>query len=173
MTVQTMGNHLSTHEMTQLLWDARLTRQDAIRIFQVDARTVRRWLSGDSNPPYAVILLLRVMAYGLHHLPGANPDWKGWRMDNGVLHDSRDQHHTPGSILAWWWTWQMLESNRVEESALNQAMERSENITPLPTLDTEQWNAITNGLRTRLNPASTESNFSISDQPGNKAVNHD
>lgn len=85
----------------------------------VNRGTWSRWLSGKSRVPLAVINLLRNLVAGeiLHD------GWEGWILRDGKLWDPSGQWHTPGTILAWHWVRQMLETARAEENRAERAGE--------------------------------------------------
>lgn len=99
--------------------------QDLVRIAPARARarvgvnrgTWSRWLAGKSRVPLAVTNLLRYLVAGeiLHN------GWEGWILRDGKLFDPSGQWHTPGTIMAWHWVRQMLESARADENRAERA----------------------------------------------------
>ena len=123
--------------ISRLLCDAGLTDVTAAETFQVHITNVRRWLRGQSCPPESTIMLLKIMAYGLGHLPGAGSAWNGWTFRRGILYERgaiNDSHaHTQGSILSWHWLAQQLHELRVREHKLLELVAQSDNVTAIST----------------------------------------
>lgn len=107
----------------------------------VNRGTWSRWLTGKSRIPVAVSNLLRVLVAGeiLHE------GWEGWILRDGKLFDPSGQWHTPGTICAWQWTRQALQTARAEE---NKAEQSGENI--FVFTGRRSARAVTEELRRRL-----------------------
>lgn len=80
-----------------------------------------RWRTGTVRVPRAVESLLRILVCG--ELPQGGADWAGWQFHKGRLYDATGQWHTPGTIMAWHWVRQMLETARAEENRAERAGE--------------------------------------------------
>jgi hypothetical protein len=63
MTTGSETRSEAAHQFNLALFRARLTQVRAAELFDVDARSVRRWASGTTPVPVAVTVLLRL----LHH----------------------------------------------------------------------------------------------------------
>lgn len=83
----------------------------------VNPGTWSRWRAGKSRVPLAVENLLRNLVAGeiLHD------GWDGWILRDGKLFDPSGQWHTPGTIMAWHWVRQMLETARADENRAERA----------------------------------------------------
>lgn len=114
-----------THEQFKyLFWQARISRHDAQEIFGVNCSTVRRWLNGRQVPKKSVITLLKIMAEGLHHLPGAGAQWEGWKFIDGKLIEANvRESHSTATIRAWHWLAQSLQALRTRENQLIRLIE--------------------------------------------------
>lgn len=93
----------------------------SIRALCTDCRsTWWRWRRDRASVPLAVRNLLRIVVGG--DLPHFGPAWEGWRFNvkRGALVDPAGYEHTPGTIRAWWWLAQHLQSLRARENQLIQ-----------------------------------------------------
>lgn len=95
---------------------AGVTPAQAVDLFRVNISTERRWRS-TGRAPYSVILLLKIMAYGLEHLPTAGEQWAGWTFRRGLLACNQETH-TPATILSWHWVAGRLQAMRATENSV-------------------------------------------------------
>lgn len=80
-----------------MLADLGLTPESAGKILHVAPRTVRYWISGKTQAPYAAYRLLRIMTGA--ELP--SPGWDGWHMHSGKLWSPEGHGFLP-SDSSWW-----------------------------------------------------------------------
>ncbi|MBX9872930.1 MAG: phage protein, partial [Burkholderiaceae bacterium] len=80
-----------------MLADLGLTPESAGKILHVAPRTVRYWISGKTQAPYAAYRLLRIMTGAELPCPG----WDGWHMHSGKLWSPEGYGFTPGDS-SWW-----------------------------------------------------------------------
>ena len=80
-----------------MLADLGLTPESAGKILHVSPRTVRYWISGKTQAPYAAYRLLRIMTGA--ELP--SPGWDGWHMHSGKLWSPEGHGFLP-SDSSWW-----------------------------------------------------------------------
>lgn len=80
-----------------MLADLGLTPESAGRILHVAPRTVRYWISGKTQAPYAAYRLLRIMTGADLPCPG----WDGWHMHSGKLWSPEGYGFTPHDS-SWW-----------------------------------------------------------------------
>ncbi len=111
--------------------------------------TWSRWRRGLTRTPTAVKILLRIVING--ELPQGGDDWKGWRFCDGRLCDPSGIEHTPGTIQAWHWTQQQLQTLRAQE---NHSLpgKLPDNVHALPAA--RRGHSITEELYRRIDPQS-------------------
>lgn len=80
-----------------MLADLGLTPESAGKILHVAPRTVRYWISGKTQAPYAAYRLLRIMTGAELPCPG----WDGWHMHSGRLWSPEGYGFLP-SDSSWW-----------------------------------------------------------------------
>ena len=80
-----------------MLADLGLNPDSAGKILHVAPRTVRYWISGKTQAPYAAYRLLRIMTGA--ELP--SPGWDGWHMHSGRLWSPEGHGFLP-SDSSWW-----------------------------------------------------------------------
>lgn len=97
----------------------------AERFLRVSPDTVKRWLAGETAPPWAAILALRA---GCGRMPGMDA-WQGWRFSerDGLLYaPGYTRGFTPGEMLAWHFKEQQLKYLQREVEALREKLESRE-----------------------------------------------
>lgn len=85
-----------------------LTRPTAAAWLNITTRTLRRWESTGRAPVWALDKL-HVRAYGL---PLDAEPWRGWRLWRGALVSPEGLEYTPGTLRAWQFKQQELETLR-------------------------------------------------------------
>ncbi len=80
-----------------MLADLGLTPESAGKILHVAPRTVRYWISGKTQAPYAAYRLLRIMTGAELPCPG----WDGWHMHSGKLWSPEGFGFNPHDS-SWW-----------------------------------------------------------------------
>jgi len=99
----------------------------AERFLRVSPDTVKRWLAGETQPPWAVILALRA---GVGRAPGMEA-WPGWHFSDkdGLLYaPGYTRGYGPGEMLAWHYKEQLLKSLEREVKALRERLEDREQV---------------------------------------------
>lgn len=80
-----------------MLADLGLTPDTAAQALHVTPRTVRHWISGKTQTPYAAHRLLRILTGAELPCPG----WDGWHMHSGKLWSPEGYGFLP-SDSGWW-----------------------------------------------------------------------
>lgn len=93
-------------ELYELLNYGNLLEKDAPELLQIDARTFRRWKSGQSHPPHAAVALLKAHVSG-KLMPGST-DWLGFAFADGRLYCPDGASYTPADIMALFFARQAL-----------------------------------------------------------------
>lgn len=67
-------------------------------IYELDIHrtTLGRWLKGQVPIPASALRHLRQLAYDV----GADPEWRGWRFRDGLLHSPEGYWFTPGDLYS-------------------------------------------------------------------------
>lgn len=127
---------MTTESFKDLYRAAGLQLRDVRDVFRVSPATVRRWQNGTCQPPEAVLIVLRTLAEGLHHLPGVGNHWNGWVPRGDGLYDPAcgdyAGRHTPGSIRAWSVVSQELADMRAKENRANRPVSHAGNVVRFP-----------------------------------------
>jgi hypothetical protein len=97
----------------------------AERFLRVSPDTVKRWLSGQTAPPWAAIIALRA---GTGRLPGME-HWPGWHFSekDGLLYaPGYTRGFSAGEMLAWHYKDQLIKALQRDVEALREKLESRE-----------------------------------------------
>lgn len=97
----------------------------AERFLRVSPDTVKRWIAGQTAPPWAAIVALRA---AVGRMPGMDA-WQGWHFceKDGLLYaPGYTRGFGSGEMLAWHYKEQMLKSLEREVKALREKLESRE-----------------------------------------------
>lgn len=97
----------------------------AERFLRVSPDTVKRWLSGETAPPWAVVLALRA---GCGRMPGME-QWPGWKFSetDGLLYaPGYTRGFSAGEMMAWHYKDQLIRALQRDVKALHEKLEARE-----------------------------------------------
>jgi len=113
------------------------SRQKVADYLQLNVSTVSRWESGNIEPPFSVIELMRMLAGKLPSV-GRRQDWHNWTFQDEYLYTPNGDKFTQGDIMNIKTLYARLANSRAEIRQLNAKIEKLE----LSTIKPDNSNVI-------------------------------